>query len=426
MTATVSLKKPPVLVVVYYSVLLLALIFASRPEVEYSLVLRFIYFGMVLVPLLLYPKLTPAVITCFWGICSNSFYALLPDNNLYLIVVVVLILAFNPGFVKYGARAPIIFWILWVYTLFISIIFSDLDQNFIKVLFLFILLFPFVKDREDIYMLSLGICMMSLALSALYLMNFKYFSTTIGQTDFEVGAWGNINTLAGAVACGFPVAFANLMGTINGRRSLLIRILMIACMVVSIIVVFASGSRGALSAVAVSSVLILASSNSKKSTKVFAILGIAVMLVILYQEGVMDFLFYRVTELDTNDTAGGRTAIWLTKLSALYSSDIIDQLFGIGRHNCNNLGVYYSTHNDFVTSVVGFGYLGFVMFTIFMYIPIAGIKIRKSIFPIALWSFIIIESFVLEPYFRGYIPFYAFYLLVIKYVELTKKERVLT
>ncbi len=407
----------------YYVLLLIALILLMRPGVTYPLWARLVFLGIIVIPLFFCPRFIPSVVVCFWGVCSNSFYALLPDNFIYLVAVVFSFLFFNYRMIKKTTIAPWNCALLFLYTFIISLLFSDTGQNFLIVLLLFILIYPFLRNQADVFNLSISICVMSAALAVIYFLNFRYFMVNVGQTDFEVGAWGNKNVLAGAVSCGIPISLALLMGLIKGRRSLILNSILITGMVLMSAVLFSAGSRGSLVAASVSSLFVLFSVKGNLKRKVITVGILTALLYLLYRQGAMDFLIYRLTELNTNETAGNRTIIWTTKLNAFFSTDGLTMLFGMGRDNCDNFAIYYSTHNDFVTALVGFGFCGVIIFTLYLLKPLFLAK-KEFFFPIfALWIFIFLESLVLEPFFRGYIPFYAFYVLLLKQATLLRNEK---
>ena len=418
MKETVSLSRNIIFVMAYYAIMLLVSILLMRPEASYPLLARLVYFVMIIIPLFSKPKFIPAVITCFWGVCSMGFYSLLPENHLFLIAIVLLFFFVYYRSNKITSHVPWSCIVLFLYTLIISILFSDYAQKFLPLLFLYLLLYLFLQDRNDVFILSLSICTMSFALAIIYLLNYRYFSVNVGQTDFERGVWGNDNVFAGAISCGFPLSLAIIMGIIKEYKSIFLTAFLTLCMIMISVALFMAASRGAMISAGISSLFVLFSVRSNTKNKIIIVIILAALVLYLYTHGYMDFFLYRLTELETNETAGGRTEIWVTKLTSFSSVDIPTMLFGMGRHNCNYFGVYFSTHNDFITSLIAFGFLGFILFSLVMFMPLYLAKKRKNIPVIALWTFIFLESFVLEPYFRGYIPFYAFYIMLLKHVSL--------
>ena len=418
MKETRLLNKSNKFIISYYVVMLVVLVIFMRPETSYPLAARFVYLGMILVPIYFSPRLIPAVITCFWGVSSIGFNSLLPVNYFLMIAVVLLFL-----FIYYRSKiiishVPWSYIVLFLFTLIISVLYYDYNQIFLQVLFLFLLLYPFLQSRNDVFILSLSICIMSFALAIIYLLNFRYFSVNFGQTDYERGAWGNLNVIAGAISCGFPISLAVIMGIIKGYKSFLLKVFLTSYMILISMVLFSAASRGAIISASISSLFVLFSVRRNLKSKIIVVVVLSFLLLYLYTHGYMDLFIYRLTELDTSETVGGRTEIWVTKLTSFFSIDIPTMLLGMGRNNCNNFGIYFSTHNDFVTSIVAFGFLGFILFSLFMLKPLFIAHKKKNMPVFALWTFIFLESIVLEPFFRGYIPFYSFYILLLKHVSL--------
>lgn len=410
------------LVLAYYAMMLVALLIIMRPESTYALPLRLLYFTAIVIPLFYFPKLMPPVITCFWGICTNSFYALLPDNYLFLIALVLALSFIHKRKLNYYSNVPLSCALLLIYTLVISMLYVDVDQNFLKMLFLFILIIPYVQDQDDVFMLALSICVMSFCLAILYLKNFSYYADFAGQTDHEIGAWGNRNVLSGAVACGVPISLAILVGFIKGNKPTALKAFLITGIIACVIVLFSAGSRGSVIATGLSSLLILFSVKGNTRNKLIIIVLLAVFLVFLYNKGVMDYFLQRLTEADSPESAGGRTGIWKIKLREFGLTDIPTIFFGMGRNNCIDIGIYYSTHNDFVTALIAFGIVGFSIFISLFSKPLAIAIKNKQYYIFALWSLILVEGIVLEPFFRGYLPFYLYYLLLLKLVSIQREE----
>ena len=124
---------------------------------------------------------------------------------------------------------------------------------------------------------------------------------------------------------------------------------------------------------------------------------------------------------DTVDTGGDRTTIWQAKLLEFSELDVATQFVGIGRRACVALAGFMSTHNDFLTAMIGYGYFGLVLFSLLIVYPLikAPKRSKKAIFILSIYM--VIECSVLEPIFRGYLFFLMFYMFTLKYVLIERR-----
>ena len=142
----------------------------------------------------------------------------------------------------------------------------------------------------------------------------------------------------------------------------------------------------------------------------------------LWQSGIFELLVFRM-ESDTAYTAGSRSLIWAEKLNA-YTNDLgfLHYLIGVGgRTGAEAIGysaeiANMSTHNDFVSAIVGFGVPCFLYFIYllcypFLYMPKGHTRIVFAVITL----FVVIECSVLEPMFRGYVTYVMFYIFLYSY-----------
>ena len=103
------------------------------------------------------------------------------------------------------------------------------------------------------------------------------------------------------------------------------------------------------------------------------------------------------------------------------SKNIFELLFGIGKTATNELGGFVSTHNDIVTSIIGFGIVGFLLFIYYMVLyPIKIASKNVRLFIILLTTYTFVEYMVLEPVFRATPFFMMFYFFILRYVMIEK------
>ena len=408
----------------YYLIMMVPLVLLTRPEASYSMVLRIGYFMLLLLPLLQNPQFTPFVILSFYGFSDNACFCFLPDSYLIRFAAVIGLLLMSAEKIRLELKSVRFFLVLYLYALLVSMLYGDTDQLFINTGFWALLLSPFISNEKDVSRLALAFCLMSGALAISYFMNFDYFAMGYGVgEEFERGGWQNLNVLAACVGCGLPLSVAFLVGLIEREKSKLFNWLLIANAIVILLALLSMASRGGAVAAMGSSLLIyLFSSRFKTKHKIWAVFGLILFVFILYRQNYFDILLYRFSDSETTGNIGSRSDIWDAKINAFFLQDFLSQLIGIGRNNTNNLGVFFSTHNDYVTSLIAFGFIGIVLFMTFLMYPILAVRKagKKDLLLLAL--FVIMECFVVEPFFRGHFHFWVFYLMLSKMAIINVKE----
>lgn len=406
-------------ILLYYFIMLLPLVLITTPDASYSMIIRLGYFGLLVLPLISYPKFTPFVFLAFYGFCDNACSCFLPDSFIIRFGVLLALLLLYGRNAKMDLRHFAPYLLLYFYALLICLVYNDTDNLFIKTAISSLLLVPFIQNERDISRLALGFVLMAVALSVSYYINFKYFAFDYGiSEDYERGSWQNLNVLGAAIGCGLPLVIAMLMDVIPVDDKRLFKIPLIASGVFILITILSVGSRGAfISSVSSTLLLLLFSNKLKKKNKIRLLVGAVVVVATLFYFNFFDLLFYRMTNTDysgTTESFGGRGAIWTTKIAAFSQLDFASNIFGIGRANTTNLGVYYSTHNDYVTALVAFGYIGLLLFLSFLLYPIfkGGLKGKKDV--VSLLFFLMLECMVVEPFFRGYFLIWVFYIMINK------------
>lgn len=409
----------------YYLFMLGVFLLLTHPNASYNILFRFAYLGMLVVPLLFNPRFVPFVISCFYGTSMNACYSLLPESFEFCIAIILVLFILHWKSMNFSYGEIKFLLAFFVYSLLISIVNYDIQQNFIQIGFVVILLYPFMKKEDDVQLLAIGICLMTLALAIMFFRFFYYYSFSVGINDeFERGSWQNLNMLAGAIACGLPLSLALLLNEIKGWQTKLFKGLLIVYAIFILFTLVMISSRGALIAAVSSSILLISFSKIKVWIKFIVFAAIIILIFLMFNHHFFDLFIYRLFDESTTDTAGGRIVIWQNKLNPFFNDSVLTQLFGMGRDNCSYYGGYKSTHNDFVTAIVGFGFIGFFLMAVFVLAPLFK-AIKQNIFVIgSLVLFIVLECFVLEPYYRGYLPFWILYILVLKLAVLQRQEQI--
>lgn len=411
------------LYVIYYLSLLLLMFFQMKPNVEISMNIRMVFFVLTFLPVVFRIDLLPFVFLCFYGISSTSFAEILPSHSVYYIVVV---------FVFYFLykKKTIFLWkalFLLLYFFICSLFYSDLIYEFSWWLIL-IFLADMINSKKDLQMIFFAFLNVSLFLSILSLIYREEFLVQYGKAslDVEYSGWINPNVFGATIGAGGVLAMSYLTNFLKFEKNKFFTILSIVVLLLSFIVLILNSSRGALLAFALPIVIMLFLSEFNLWIKMITIFVFVGFVVLLLQNNVFDLLFVRLTE-DSVATGGSRTVIWENKLDLFFGqSNIFELFFGIGKTATTELGGYKSTHNDIITSLIGFGLIGFLLFVYYFIlypIKIASKETRTLI--ILLSMYIVIEYCVLEPIFRAIPSFMMFYFFVLKYAIIEKRSTLL-
>ena len=414
---TLSVSKDS-LYIIYYLTLLLLMFFLLKPNVEISMSVRIILFGLTFLPVFFIKNLLPFVFLLFYGISSSSFSPILPTSvTYYLILVLVFYLLYNKKSIFVGKAL-----LLFSYFFTCSLLHLDLT-NILSWWFVYILLADMIRSKKDLQMVFYAFLIISLFLSVLFLVHRKAFLIEYSYTNLEAerSGWINPNVFGAAIAAGGVLSMAYLTGFLKFEKTKFLTTSSLVIFLISFLVLILNASRGALLAFALPSLIMIFMSKLKLWIKILLVVASAVFSVLLYQNGVFDLLIVRLIE-DNTTTGGGRTEIWECKFDLFFSqSNIFELLFGIGKTATNELGGFVSTHNDIVTSIIGFGIVGFLLFIYYMVLyPIKIASKNVRLFIILLTTYTFVEYMVLEPVFRATPFFMMFYFFILRYVMIEK------
>ena len=407
----------------YYVALLLLTFFLSKPNVTYSVILRYVYMLAVVAPLFFNKSYTIFAIPLFLGISHGSFVPLLPTTSTYFLVLV-----FALSYVQVHVTQNVLWYILGIVYILCVELFS-MNPYFECVIWatIAVLLSFSVNTIQDVKRVGLSFTLISLVLGVLFLIFFDEFSDTYASTgneDVERSSWINANVFGGIIGCGMVSSVFLLVSAKEWLVNISYKSVCIVVLLLSIVVLILNASRGALSASVISSIILLLSTKIKKRYLFLIFLGLSIFVYILYNAGYFELLELRTLgEDNTTDTAGGRTEIWDAKLNAFTNLPILQQLFGVGYDDCVNLVVYADTHNDLVTALCAYGYVGFISFIALLVAPIFVARPDKRVVIIGLLVFLTLECVVLSPILRGYFIFFVFYIMIIKYAVITNRRQ---
>lgn len=410
---TLSVSKDR-LYVIYYLALLVLMFFLMKPNVEIPMSVRIGLFGLTFLPVVFRINFLPFVFLCFYGVSSSSFSVVLPSDAYYYLIIVILAYFFYKKKTLFYNKIVV----LYAYFIICSLFHFDITDTF-SWLLIVILLSDMIKDEKDLQMLFYGFLIISAFLSILYLLNREEFLVKYGgDITLQRSGWINPNVFGAFIASGGILSVSYLTRFLKFERSKFISFFCYLVVILAFLVLSLNSSRGALFAFLLPSVLMVFTSKIKLWIKILIIIFAIGLFLIMLNNNVFELLFFRLQESNV-ETGGGRTTIWQLKLDAfLTNSNLLELLFGIGETATSEIGTnrILSTHNDIVTSFIGFGLIGLILFVYFILVyPI--LKANKSIrFSIGvLLIYVFIELNVLEPFFRGYIIVMMFYFYILKY-----------
>lgn len=396
-----------------------------RPEVEFSTSVRLLLMAFYIVPSFFNIKLFPAVFIIFCSISRNSFSPILPTTPFFILLVILIAYFLYQDKSRFPVKAIAVF----LYYLLVSTFYFDFSQDFLIWVPVAILVADMIKNKQDLQLLFVSFIIITFFLSFLYVFNQDAFIRYYGGVQsegIETSGWVNSNAFGAIIAAGGVFSVGYLTGILKFERNLYTTILCVITLAVSFYVLVLNASRSSFFSFAIVSVLMLFLSKSKIYIKVLLVIGLLFFIVWMLNNNVFELLIFRMQE-DTFNTGGDRTRIWQVKISQFFmENNSLKLLFGIGRENCDKLGEFISTHNDFVTSLVGFGLVGFILFVYFILIyPLRLISLasKNNFLSVGLLMvYFIIECCMMEPFFRGNITIIMTYFFIIKYAMLIKHD----
>lgn len=411
--------------IIYYLVLFVLLVFTWANMTTLPIIIRLAYLSLLFIPCFKHSYLLAPTLILFLTTALLSFgYTFLPTEVYYYIAIAAVIAIVSVTVHK--KFIPTSYGVLFVLLLLITIVNAVTGTSVEKVTFsllLFLLLFLSVQPKDIRNVLELvPLCFIiyTLTCSILILAHQKELVMSYAG-DLERVLSGSINYTCTTIGIGSVVG---LIGSFDSANKGIKRIISIATVVLSIIVLLLEASRGAILAVAAADVIVILSQKVKTRYKVFGIILLAGLVYVLYQQDYFDLLIYRIQADD--GTGANRTDIWESKLRYFWDlQNPFSILFGIGFNRTWNLGGgsfdYIGCHNDFIAFLVEYGIVGIGFFFYLLLYPFikSSRSIRRSILPYIV--FIVVDCLTLEPISMGYLPIY----FLLFYVYLMKSKDVM-
>lgn len=399
----------------YYLALLAIQIAISNPNFLLPNIARFIFMGMMFLPLYKNIRYFPFIVACFAGVSSLSFSPILPTNGSFLFAISAII--FLPSF---NQKHNYEFLLFFTFCAINNLIYGYIDINVYVQILSVLMCSTFIRDKKDLDVLSLGLILSSLTLSIIFFINKNAFVATYSYAalGLERYSWINPNLLSGSLGTGLVLASMRVLNIGEFQDNKITRIISIATICFSFAALVLNASRGALLASSLSICLLLLLSKVSIKYKLLITLIGALLIIYLWDSGFFKLIEARVNE-DTLHSGGDRLNIWKGKISRfLEEGNIVDYLVGLGQEGCTNLYKHISTHNDLVTAFIGFGIVGIVWLMKILLYPVFMCKRRYRLVVIALWSYMVVECCVLEWMFRGYIVLFMYFVFIYKFAKI--------
>lgn len=410
----------------YYFVLILALALYTNTSGSPNTLIRLAYLGALVVPLLENVAMYPAVILCTLSISKNTFaYPFMPTEMYYYVLLSAFFALLVVSKKRYTLSIKPLFIVILLYIgandLFLKGEFSPIVTIvFIAILMHFISGSDIVKSSN---LLPLSFIFLSITLSCWVLFVPAARLNIYNRLgDFEQVGWQDPNYLGCALGMGMVVAVQELLLVKKNRLYSLLSLLTIGLSVFSLVTI---ASRGMILAAATSTGIMLLFSKANKSTKVITIVAMALFIIALYNSDYLDFVLDRFNAED--GTGGNRTPIWTRKISAFFQEgNALNYLFGFGQRGGFALGFGSSgasTHNDYISALVYYGFTGLLLMIMAFIHPIktCAKNVRPQI--VALLVYLLMCSMTIEPLASGRIAYIAFFFYITQMANASRQPQ---
>lgn len=398
----------------YYGFLLLvAFVLMDPNRGQVPMGIRFVYLALSFAPIVFRSSLLPPTLILFCGLSKYSFMSVLPETDIYYLFITLAVVIYRQGIPHRSIRYLFYF----SYFVIISLFYQEYDEKYILWGLTAILASSLITDNEDLQTCWIAFVLLSLFLSVEFLTHINEFAEQYSRqsADLSRSGWINPNTFGAILSTGGLMCLLYLMGHLTFRRDKILNFICIMTLGLCFVALVFNASRGAFLSFAVSSSIAILFSNKGIWAKLSFAGVIIIFIILLLRNNVFELLIARFQE-DNLETGNSRTEIWAIKLDLFSHLDSYYQyLIGIGRHACSDLGRFISTHNDFVTALIGFGFIGFSLFSYLIVYPLLKANRGTLIAISATLILIVIECCVLEPFFRGNLVIIMLYFFVLNY-----------
>lgn len=422
-----TLDRRNIFIIIYYILLLALFLSWQNPNSVPGGASRIAYMIAVFAPVFIGNRrwlIAPVVIVFFTLAKFGYTSSYMPAMWYTYVFAIIAALCLSKGYGSFNMdkrKAILLLVSLFVLSSSIDIITSGKPSDSTPTLFvviLFVLAFNF-GETLDYKALSYSFVVLSFTLSLQYLLMGVTFTDTVNTGGFEREGFKDINYSACIISLGVMVCLIHLF-TVRFKENLKLSVLVCLTIVVSMLALAQNASRGSFFSIAAFFAFLIIFSNSKVGDKILIVSILALLLFLLYGNGYFDLLEYR---LANDDRTGSRYYIWANKMSDFdRKSNVLTLLFGVGLQGGRDLGGGNSTHNDFLSFFLYYGIVGFLLFIAFMIFPFLKANRGNKGLVAAGTIGIAAISFTLEPFAKGMIPYYGFWLYLLVLGKIRKEQ----
>ena len=405
----------------YYFVIILIMAIWDGIGVEIPMVVRVGFLALTYLPLFIWRELIPAVLVSTMTIAYNAFtYPLLPTSNYYYVIVLVL-LAFSS---RKAIFPSIVFIASFLLVWWVDFLYQGRTSWVATKLMMCLLVFICVEGDGGKCNEHMPYAFMMVSVVLSYWILFRDEARTLEihvvEGFEESGGWTDPNYLSCIIVLGCIVAINELL---SRKGTMLKTVFCYTTIGLSVFALAYLASRGAFVSLGVGIlVMLLFSKSTRKSSKIIFVVLILGLLVLMYTSDYFNIISARF-QSESMMTGTGRTIIWQAKLDAFFNEGgILNWIFGFGNEGGLGLGKTLfgrirATHNDFVSALVEYGFIGLGLYIYVFFIAINHAPKENKISILAFVASYIAICMTLEPTFSDMpssivFVFFLFYILM--------------
>lgn len=401
----------------YYVVLLLILALFTNMNGSPNAIFRMGYLVALVLPLVKREELFPAIIICALGISKSTFaYPLMPTDMYYYVILALVFAVLSLYRRDFQAEINPLFLVALIYVLLNDLVLQN-GLSKIEVLLVICILFYLCIDNfaeVDTQYLSLSFMLISLTISFwLLFVPEAQVNSYNAVEEMEQTGWMDPNYLGAALGTGLVVAVKDLLA---GNKKPYYIVISVLTVIGTTFALLQLASRGAILSVVFAVTILFVFLNSKVWIKITVVILAVLFVLFLYSNQYMEFVLARFEADD--GTGSNRTGIWFSKIDGFfYNKNLLSWIFGVGQSEGVELGDFdgrgRSTHNDFLSVLIYYGFVGVIIFFSAIAYPVR--ICQKSDRPqiIALLVYLLMCSMTIEPMAHGNFVYWGFFFYII-------------
>lgn len=406
------------IMLVYYVILMIVLVSWTNVDNLPPFFLRLLFLMAVVLPLWFRRSRLFVQIFLTFIVTSASSYAVsyMPVDGFYILLTIIMSIFIMSLKRVESLSVPSGFIILCLLSAIVDVGYSQtitVSYHWLAI----ILIAAYMLKRNDTPQLNyivLSLSVVALILSLEFMIVGNRFindvSTVAGDIDRK--GWFDPNYFGAILGINIIASLIELI--INNSISRKLKCFYILGILFSLYTLFSTASRGVSLALGCSTFILFLSAPIKWKNKVWILAGGVAVIFVMYYCHVLDLLILRFIS-DAGD-AGGRTEIWSVRISAFFSEcNVFQWLFGIGTNNALRLGTgrVLGFHNDFLSVLVRYGFVGLLSLTGLLISPIIHAPKRKKCIVFSAVLFMAICMNTIEPFTSGQWGTLYFYLYIL-------------